>query len=660
MKIKFTLLLFLISFGGLCSEINLDSLINIVNSTTNDSQLVELYNNIGSEYYREDQNLAEQYWKKGLALAEENHKKNPTDFFYNEMATAHNGLGIIERRHGNMPQALEHYQISLNINKDLKDSRNEATCYFNIGIIYRDLKEYDKALNYLNLSLDIREKMNDNIGLAGSYNGIGVLYRRMKDYEKAIEYYNKSLDFSAKENDDVNVAQSYNNIGVVMVLQEKYKESLSFFTEAFQIHSALKSQGGIAKNYSNVSYVYGKLGNYSKAIDNAQKSYDIYAEMNNKGELSEITNRLSKLNEEIGNYKKALSLYKKHISYRDSVYNDKTTREITQKEMQFAFDKKLMTDSLTRVEAQKIKELEHQQQLKNKQTFIYGGGFILLIVLIFSVIIFKRLKQSNEQKVLIEKQKLIVDEKNKEITDSITYAKRIQTAILPAIDVIRKHLPNTFVYYQPKDIVAGDFYWFTKLNDKILIAAADCTGHGVPGAMVSVVCNNALNRAVNDFKLEDPALILDKTTQLVTAAFDKTDENVKDGMDISLCAINLKDNSLSFSGAINSLFYIRDNQLVEVKGDKQPVGQYASVKPFTEHQVSLEKGDQLYLFTDGFQDQFGGDKGKKFMQRRFKELLLSISAISIDKQREALQKEFISWKGDLDQLDDICVIGIEI
>jgi serine phosphatase RsbU (regulator of sigma subunit) len=329
--------------------------------------------------------------------------------------------------------------------------------------------------------------------------------------------------------------------------------------------------------------------------------------------------------------------------------------------MQFEFDKQLMSDSLLRSETEKILALEYQQEIKQQKTYIYAGILILIIVIGFLGIVFNRLKITNRQKAIIEEQKTIVEEKNREITDSITYAKRIQSAMLPSLVSIQDSFPDSFVFFRPKDIVAGDFYWYKKINNKVFIAVADCTGHGVPGALVSVVCNNALDRAVNDFKLLDPAKILDKTAELVIEAFKVNDkEDVKDGMDISLCSFDMKNNKLEFSGAINSIYHIKNDSLIEIKGDKQPIGQFQNLKPFTTHKIRLAKGDKIYMFSDGYADQFGGEKGKKFMYRRYRDFILSISNKDFLSQQLALKNEFNSWKGDLEQLDDVCVIGLKV
>lgn len=288
---------------------------------------------------------------------------------------------------------------------------------------------------------------------------------------------------------------------------------------------------------------------------------------------------------------------------------------------------------------------------------IQTGIIILVITFIFWNISFR--KEVKLRAIAEEKLKETlneVEEKQKEITDSINYAKRIQEAILPSFDFIKSHLPNSFIYYQPKDIVAGDFYWAEKVGNDFFIAAADCTGHGVPGALVSVVCCNALNRTVNEFKLTEPGKILDKTRELVLESFSKNGGDIKDGMDISLISIN--GNIVKWAGANNPLWYYQNNELKEIKANKQPIGKTDNPEPFTTHTIELQKGDSLYLFTDGFADQFGGPKGKKFKYKQLEDLLVSSNDLSINEQHHTLKNTLNSWKGNLEQVDDICIIAI--
>ena len=286
----------------------------------------------------------------------------------------------------------------------------------------------------------------------------------------------------------------------------------------------------------------------------------------------------------------------------------------------------------------------------------------------------KEIRDANEQ----------LAEKNQEIIDSITYAKRIQEAILPADEFFFSKLPNAFINYMPKDIVAGDFYWMESFQNPdddteeiILFAAADCTGHGVPGAMVSVVCSNALNRSVREYGLYHPNQILDKAAMIVEETFSQSNNDVKDGMDISLCAYYPKQQKLEWAGANNPLYIVSKHEssiefdrellddrfpanLFEIKADKQPIGKYENRKPYTLHTIPLKAGDTIYSFSDGFADQFGGEKGKKYKTKKMKEFLISIYNHPINEHNVLLKWEFTDWRGDLEQLDDVCVIGFRV
>jgi serine phosphatase RsbU (regulator of sigma subunit) len=279
----------------------------------------------------------------------------------------------------------------------------------------------------------------------------------------------------------------------------------------------------------------------------------------------------------------------------------------------------------------------------------------------------KQKREVEVQKHVIEQQKELVEEKQQEIIDSITYAKRLQNAILPPKNYINKYLPDNFVLYQPKDIVAGDFYWMevTESSDSestelIFIAVADSTGHGVPGALVSIVCSNALNKSVKEFGLRQPGQILDKTRAIVLETFEKSGEEIKDGMDISLLCIDKKNKKITWSGANNPLWFVSDHHLTEIKPDKQPVGKSDKLLPFTTREIVWLPEMMIYLMTDGYPDQFGGPKGKKFKYKQLEELLVAISHDPPEVQKQTLIERFNSWKGDLEQVDDVTLIGIRL
>jgi serine phosphatase RsbU (regulator of sigma subunit) len=304
--------------------------------------------------------------------------------------------------------------------------------------------------------------------------------------------------------------------------------------------------------------------------------------------------------------------------------------------------------------------------------FVFVSMLLLFIALIFFVVRSNMLRRKanillQEQKEIIagqkqevESQKHLVEEKQKEILDSIAYAQRLQAATLPAKNFISQHLPDNFILYLPKDIVAGDFYWADYKNNTLYIAAADSTGHGVPGAMVSMVCANALNRAVNEFNCLLPGTILDKTRELVIEAFAKNNNDVKDGMDISLLAVNLVDKKIMWGGANNPLWYWQEGKLHEIKADKQPIGKTENATAFSTHNINFSLATTFYLFTDGFADQFGGAKGKKFKYKQLEEHIESTHTLPMDEQMQLLNTKFKHWKGNLEQVDDICIMGIRI
>ncbi len=307
------------------------------------------------------------------------------------------------------------------------------------------------------------------------------------------------------------------------------------------------------------------------------------------------------------------------------------------------------------------KEIEAKAQERQKLMAL----LISAIILISGLYIFYRLRVSQKQRKIIQSQNQLLEQsnrdieiKNKEIVDSINYARRIQSAILPPPRLVKEYLLNSFILYKPKDIVAGDFYWMEPTDKGVFFAAADCTGHGVPGAMVSVVCNGGLNRSVREFGLTETGAILDKTRELVIQEFEKSEEEVKDGMDIALC--KLSGTVLSYSGANNPLWIVRNGEVLETKADKQPIGKHDSSAAFTTHQIELQKGDSIYIFSDGFPDQFGGEKGKKYKSGNFKKFLISIQDQPMSEQRTILESEFNRWRGDLEQIDDVCVIGVRI
>lgn len=592
-------------------------------------------------------------------------------------------VGLVYYNQGNIPLALKYFHKSLKIQESWKNYFGIGAVCNNIGMIYYQQGDFDLATKYNKKSLAIQKKIDDKQGMAFSYNNLGVIYRKTQNIELALAYFEKSAALYEQILDYNGLATSMINIGHIYLAKNNQDKALEYFHRSFDYHQQVEDKAGMSMSLSNIGEIEFDKGNLVKAEKIAIKAYGNAKETGFAKEIETASELLSKIYERKGNYKLSYEMYKEHILMRDSVNGLEAKNASIQLEAKYRYEQQKATD-----DAEYQKQLAIEQEAKEKQQIItYGATGGLGLVGIFLVFVFNRLQVTKRQKSIIENQKIeveqqkvIVDNKNKEITDSIIYAKRIQAAILPPQKIVKQYLNESFILYKPKDIVAGDFYWMESLSavhnsqssvhsplktencELILFAAADCTGHGVPGAMVSVVCNNGLNRSVREYGLTDPGKILDKTREIVIQEFEKSDEDVKDGMDIALCSLKLSESctTLQYAGANNPLWIIRNNELIEFKANKQPVGNYFRNEPYTTHEVQVLKGDSIYIFTDGYADQFGGEKGKKFMYKPFKELLLSIQTKKMEEQKEILEQHFESWKGNLEQVDDVCIIGVRI
>ncbi|MCW9021197.1 MAG: tetratricopeptide repeat protein, partial [Flavobacteriales bacterium] len=533
-------------------------------------------------------------------------------------------------------------------------------------------------------SLELKEKIKETSSISTILGNIGIVYHDQNNFDKALEYYQKGLAVDKKYNNKYGISRHLGNIGLAYEDKKDLKKALDHYFEALKIDEELNNKIGIGYQKSYIGNLYMLLDNYKKSEKYLKESYQISKEIGSLEVLKSSTGKLSELYEKNNKKELAFDFYKLFIQYRDSLLNEENTKASIEKEMQYLYEKKSVADSLAYEKEKALSKAEIAKQKaelkmkKNQQYALFGGLFLIIL---FSGFMYNRFRVTNKQKQIIESQKIVVEQKNTEIVDSIKYAKRIQNAILPADELLKQQLKDSFILYHPKDIVSGDFYWLEKHEDQILFAAADCTGHGVPGAMVSVVCANSLSKALLEDKEFSPAKILNKTKQLVVDHFEKSGEDVKDGMDIALCSLkfqaqnsklkevsNLKPETaaiLQYAGANNPLYIISKNtegiaKLNEIKPNKQPIGKYFRQELFTNHEIELQKGDTIYVFTDGYADQFGGPKGKKMMYKPFKELLLSIYDKPMEEQKEILNQYFQNWKGSLEQVDDVCVIGVRI
>ncbi len=593
-----------------------------------------------------------------------------------------NNIAITFENQGDVTRALDYYNQSLLIRERSGDLPGEAITLYNIAYIYSNQNENDQALNYFHKSLEIENELDSDVGRAYCYNSIAEVYIKLEELVLAKSYLDSAFVLRKKIEDAVGLAQTYENYADINLIEKEYALALQNFKKALEIRKDNGETRDYCFNLYNTGLTYLKVKKVDSAIAYAQRTEKLANELGYPASLRNTAHLYSLIYEYDDQPEKALRYFKKYIWLRDSLQNAETQRAAIQRETQYNYERKLTEDSI-RYENQALihdamidKQKAELKARRNEQYLLFGG---LSLSVVFGLFVFNRFRVTRKQNKIIdmqretsEMQRKVVEEKNREITDSINYAKRIQEAILPPKQVLSENLVDGFVLFRPKDVVSGDFYWLEKANGYIFFAAADCTGHGVPGAMVSVICSNALTKCVVEEGLYKTGEILDRTREIVIEQLNKSGEMVNDGMDISLVAMKEKDRMLEkteimWSGANNGMWIIRskNNSLDVIKPDKQPIGSHSHAKKFTTHIVSIERGDQLYLFSDGFADQFGGEHfshipegGKKYKSKRFKDFLLSVKDMPMDEQREELSSEFDNWKGDLEQIDDVCVIGV--
>ncbi len=611
------------------------------------------------------------------------------------IAKSYANLGICYKQIGQYPKALDLSQKSLSLKEELQDTLGAARTYASIGTLYRAMGDNQKALEIFLLADSSFVLLNDQKSHGITLLNLGLIYDELNNPEMAMAAYDECESIYESLEYTQGLANIYSNRGNLFRDLGRYQEGIEQAKKALKIRLDLNDGGGQLASYTNLGVLYNFEKNYLLAKENCEKGLKISEEYDNIEGMFSCHDCLYKAHRELGNPKEALYHYETSKAWEDSLINEDKQREVIRLETQYSFEKQAILDSVEYAKELAIKDVAFEaleakeraneaekQQLEaesHRNSIIkIALGFGLLLMLAFAAFAYRRFQITKKQNTIIEKQKEevetqkmeaifqkeLVEEKNKEILDSINYAKRIQTAILPPDKLVKQYLADSFILYKPKDIVAGDFYWMEPQKDRVLFAAADCTGHGVPGAMVSVVCNNGLNRSVREHGLKDPGQILDKTREIVIAEFEKSEEEVKDGMDIALCS--LEGNTLKYAGANNPLWIVRKgaSEIEEIKANKQPIGKYADPQPYTTHTIELQKGDTIYIFSDGYADQFGGERGKKFKATNFKKLILSIQNQPIEQQKKSIDDAFENWKDwggqPIEQLDDVCVIGLRV
>lgn len=582
--------------------------------------------------------------------------------------------GIANTYMGLLNEALEDFitnkelAIKLNSQIILLESVNA------IGNTYKEIARYDMALLSYKEALAICEKNGFSAKTYLMESNIAIVYNLLHkpDTSNIICFGLLKRYQIYKKSDDLFLSNLYSAI-VSNFIDLKLKDSVEKYAAVtLDLKLKIGAPIGYAGSLNNVGQFYYNEGDFKKSELYFRKALNTH--FDNLPLLAHLKQILANTLMKLGKHEEASKLFGEYVLLIDSINQIQTVEKLSEMEVKYETGKK--EEEIKRLSA------EHEiNTLKMRQSRILTFVSIISVIvfLVIAGILFQQNKKRKEANELLKKQNNEILHQKKEITDSINYAKRIQLSILPPDKMVKRLLPDAFIYYKPKDVVSGDFYWVEERNGLVMFAAVDCTGHGVPGAMMSVVGLNLLNRAVNEKDLTKPSDILQYLDVGVTDTLrqNQIEGGVKDGMDLSLCAYNPATLQLQYAGAFNNLWIVRKNfsashqvnpktetlfedSLLEIKADKFPIGSNTDgvADTYTNHTIQLQKGDCVYLYSDGYADQFGGSKGKKFKYNALKKTLISISHLSPAQQREELNNAYENWRGNLEQIDDVLVIGV--
>jgi serine phosphatase RsbU (regulator of sigma subunit) len=593
--------------------------------------------------------------ERAIELIEKNGNKSG-------LAACYTNMGALMDRTGKLQKAIDYYLLALKQQETISESAGKANILNNIGTVYLNLNNNQKAEEYYLKAIEMHKKTGNIPFECIALSNLSSVYRNLKRNDEAFKSAMKALELAKKMNEPELESMALMKVSDAYIKAGKYDSALYCSKRSSELSKMIGNYTNLSNQTAVIGYINMCQKKYREGEPYLLRAYDMADSVHDLYGVKFITGALAALYDSISDYKNALRFYKKYSEIKDTVLSAQNRSTLVKQELQTSFDKK--ENELKLEQAQQEKEIERQKLIKNGLVI----GAILLLILLF--LIFRNLvssrrseKQLALQKKEVEEKKTIIEEKQQEIISSINYAKRIQSAVLTGNDVWGRISKDHFIIFRPRDIVSGDFYWAHVLpNGRAVFALADCTGHGVPGGFMSMLGNSFLNELVVENKIFSAAAILNKLRDKVIKALDQQgSSDQKDGMDMALCVWNKMDNTLEFAGANNSLYIVREGTLTELAGDKMPIGKFVVEETvFVSQTVQLQKGDGLYLCTDGLPDQFGGPKAKKFKYRQLEELLVNVSTLSPEEQKEKIDQAFLDWKGKQDQMDDVSLIGVRI
>lgn len=693
-KIVFLLFLLLLWRAPLQAQKKvIDSLINLLDEENADTLQVNILIKLSGAYTYVNSAEAQRYANKALEVGKKLAYKTG-------VANAYRSIGLVYSEMGNFDQAIKNYLQGLKLAENIKDPHIRANIFLNIGTVYSKLKDFAKAKAYYQRALTIYQKTNDQNLIATSYNNLGHIYKSEDNIDSAVVFYEKALGIFEKTSNQQGLTVALGNLGIIFEYIGDIEKALDYQLKVREIEAKLGNKNGLAFSAISIANTYMKIQNFMAAQKFLEEALKLSQEIGSFELLRDSYYNLSNYYTRDEDFERALDYFRQYVSFKDSIFNKNKSEQIARLQTIYETDQ-----NKKQIEIQKNKNKAQQAEIQRHRT----QNTALIVGIILFVLLVSYLYRTNMQKQktnqILEEQKRLIEDKNVSITDSINYARRIQSAVLPLEEEIRSYIPEHFILWKPRDIVSGDFYWFAKTNprpvyeekmtfdgvhrvfkgvkgEKIILAAVDSTGHGVPGAFMSMIGSRLLNEIVNERGISEADEILNQLHERVRKALKQEETQSHDGMDMALVVIDKDKQLMQFAGAKNPLYMVQvpkgweqeehakpeDSGLAlqVIKGDVMSIGGFQLVEEvdFKKKIINIStkkyESTTFFMFSDGFQDQFGGIRGRKFMVKRFRKLLFEIHNKPLDKQKQLLEETLAEWMNGYSQVDDILVIGVRI
>ncbi len=675
------------------SENNLKkNLYNINTVSENDSNLVKSYNSLAREISFNDINSSIYLSKKALLISRKIKNKQ-------SIVNCLHTLGKFYYMKNLYDSALYYFNEATDVIKKIPDERQLISAYNDIIPVYNILCQYEESIKYGFLALELSEKYHDSPEIAKSLNNLGTAYHHKGEYNNALKYYSRSLNLKENIADKQFISSILNNIGLIY-LNKGISEDKSYFDSSLYYHRMalnyrreINAEKDIAESYINIGNIFSEINDTRKALYYYRLGKIIFDKLENYAGLSVLLYDIANMHVKNNDLDLAISNYRKSIEIAEKINNPELLKAdyfsiakayAFKQDFRNAYEynnkyniladsiyklesNKQITEISTNYESQKKENiiLKHNTEIKlselrRNRIILFISVIIIIAISVLVVILVRSMKNLKKTTQLLVDQNFLITQKSDIITDNLNYAKIIQTALLPSHSDFKRLFQNSFILFMPKDIIGGDFIWYKSIDDTKIFALIDCTGHGVSAALMSVIGNTLLNKIIVEEGRTEPAEILYKLDASLKPLLVKEAENscIMDGMDIALCSI--KDDILTFSGSFMPICIISNGNETVYKGTRYLIGGtiFENKCGFTNETIKLKKGDHIYLFSDGYYDQFGGETFRPLKFKNFQNMLISNHHLSMDKQKQYFQKYIIDWIGDYEQLDDITLVGI--